>query len=575
MADQQKFNKRLKGGAILLVIGLLIAFVAFLLMLRSNGISRDVIKLDRSWSVIYKGQKTAVENLSNYTFPQKIKAGDSLVFESGAHLHIPWRAVLRIRSYHNAIAVYENEKLVYKYDTLNTGTSFIGSGYHYVYLDPNEENPNLKVVFVEQVNNRKITVSSFDLLPVEYVLSDFPARHIFALVVGIFLVLFGILAVLVGAVTLFYNTAYFRALMIGFLSFLLGTWTLCYTKVIQTVSFNFGLNTTLEYFCLYLSALPFTLLLWNMHKSHLSRIQNACFKILIAYEIAFTTTTTFLHLNSIVFYPRTLVIFHVSVVVGFALFISAGTLYSKKVDAAGRILTQGVAVFGLSLLVDLVRFHLNKAITIDVPLLDMTVVPIGTLILVLLLVQSYIIHLFYILEDRAEKGVLATMAYIDSLTGLYNRAKCQQIFELLDKGFGDYAVVSIDMNGLKVVNDEHGHNEGDRFIKTFATVLKEAFTGIGTTIREGGDEFLAIVRSEHVADVGDAVAKMNGLMKKKSAELPIPLEAAYGIAFKHELLKNAFSVAEESRIEAEMVYRLADKRMYAMKAKMKSEYKRQ
>ena len=552
--------------AILLVIGLLILFSAFLLMLRSNGISRDVVKLDRGWSVTYKGQKSSVENISNYTFPQKIRAGDSLIFEGTFSSEIPLRSVLRIRTFHNAIAVYENGELLYKYDTCNTGMSFIGSGYHYIYLNPDKVKRDLRVVFVEQVDNRKISFSSFTLLPVEYVLSDYPARHIFALIVGVFLVLFGILAVLVGAVTRFYNISYFRVLMIGFLSFLLGTWTLCYTKVIQTVSYNFGLNTTLEYFCLYLSALPFTLLLWNMHKGHFTRFQNICFKVLIAYEITFTTATTFLHLNNIVFYPRSLVVFHASVVVGFALFLYAGTLYSKKMDFAGRILTQGVLIFGLTMLVDLVRFHLDRAITIDIPLLEVTWLPMGTLILVLLLVQSYIVHLFYILEDRAEKGVLATMAYIDALTKLYNRAKCQQIFDILDKKYSDYAVVSIDLNGLKHVNDNYGHNEGDKLIKTFAEVFKDAFSGIGTAIRVGGDEFLAIVRSEHVAEVDGALAKMAELQKIRSAELPIPLEAAYGVAYSHELF------SEENRnVEAEKVYHLADERMYAMKSAMKSE----
>jgi diguanylate cyclase (GGDEF)-like protein len=162
------------------------------------------------------------------------------------------------------------------------------------------------------------------------------------------------------------------------------------------------------------------------------------------------------------------------------------------------------------------------------------------------------------------------MAYLDALTGLFNRAKCQQIFDILDKSFGDYAFVSIDMNGLKAVNDKYGHNEGDRFIKAFAEVFKEAFKGVGTTIRVGGDEFLAIVRSEHVADVKSAVKKMTELQRECSAKLPIPLEVAYGTAFKHEFLEYSFSVAEEQRIDAEKVYHLADERMYAMKSSMKS-----
>ena len=143
---------------------------------------------------------------------------------------------------------------------------------------------------------------------------------------------------------------------------------------------------------------------------------------------------------------------------------------------------------------------------------------------------------------------------------------------MLDKGFSDYAIVSIDMNGLKLANDNYGHNAGDTLIKTFANVFREAFAGIGTTIRVGGDEFLAIVRSEHVSDVDSALAKMAELQKTKSVDLPVPLEAAYGIAYRHELFKDEFiESAENIRVEAENVYHLADERMYAMKASMKSE----
>ena len=50
--------------------------------------------------------------------------------------------------------------------------------------------------------------------------------------------------------------------------------------------------------------------------------------------------------------------------------------------------------------------------------------------------------------------------------------------------------------------------------------------------------------------------------------LPIPLEAAYGVAYSHELVSE--NSGENRSVEAEKVYHLADERMYAMKAQMKS-----
>lgn len=570
MVEPEKIHKQYLWVTSVSAVVLLLLFIVFLGAVRSNGVAPQHVRLDKGWTVTYKGEKTEIESLVNYTFPQNLKSGDSLILEGIIPARFLSNSIFRFRTAHTAVEVFENDKSVYEY---GKNRAFPGCGYHYVHLN-HDEPQKLKVVLVEKVDNRKIVFSKYELMPEEYVVSDYSSHHIFALVIGIFLILFGALAVLVGAVMRIYGVNYFRLLMIGLLSFTFGTWTMCYTKLIQIVSYNLTLNTTLEYICLYFAPIPFTLLLWNMHQTRLGRSKTLIMKFLVCYEIVYLLVASVLHFTGLFFYPKLLAFFHVVVFSGLAYFIFSGILYNRKMDESGKILSRGVLFFVVMVVADLFRFNLTRYIATDNPLLESSWIPLGTLGFVLLLVQSYVVYLVYILEDRAEKGALATMAYLDALTGLYNRAKCQQIFEILDKSFGDYAFVSIDMNGLKVVNDHYGHNEGDRFIKTFADVFREAFKGVGTTIRVGGDEFLAIVRSEHVADVGGAISKMMELQKTSSANLPVPLEVAYGIAFKHEFLKYSFSVAEEKGVDAEKVYHLADERMYAMKSSMKSKLTR-
>ena len=210
-------------------------------------------------------------------------------------------------------------------------------------------------------------------------------------------------------------------------------------------------------------------------------------------------------------------------------------------------------------------FHLEHTI------LGITWLPAGTLAFVILLVMSYIVYMYRLMSAKTEKDVLKEIAYRDSLTGIYNRAKSQRIFSSLNSTSADFAFVSIDMNGLKLINDRYGHNEGDRQLKAFATAFHDAFAEVGTTIRLGGDEFLAIVRHEHIAEVDTALAKMAELQKELSANLLTPLEAAYGVAYRHELSKDKNAHSKEmAQVEPEKVYQLADERMYAMKSVMKS-----
>lgn len=566
MIETERIHKQYLWVTSVSAVVLLLLFVVFLVAVRSNGVAPQHVRLDKGWTVTYKGEITGVESLVNYTFPKKLMSGDSLILEGKISANQIEHPIFRFRTVHSAVEVFENGKSVYEY---GKDRVFPGCGYHYVHLN-HGDHQKLKVVLVEKIDNRKITFSKYELVPEEYAVSDYSSRHIFALVIGIFLILFGLLAVLVGAVMRIYGVNYFRLLMIGLLSFTFGTWTMCYTKLIQVVSYNLTLNTTLEYICLYFAPIPFTLLLWNMQRTRLNQYKTWVMKFLVTYEVAYLVVSSVLHFTGVLFYPQMLVFFHTVVFAGLVYFVYSGILYNKKMDESGKLLSRGILFFVVMVVADMLRFNFARYLAVDNPLLESSWIPLGTLGFVFSLVQSYVVYLVCILEDRAEKGILATMAYLDALTGLYNRAKCQQIFEILDKNFGDYAIISIDMNGLKTVNDKYGHNEGDRLIKTFAEVFKETFTGVGTAIRVGGDEFMAIVRSEHVADVNDAISNMKDLEKERSEKLPVPLEVAYGVAYKHEFLKHGFSEIEEANIEAEKVYHLADERMYAMKASMKS-----
>jgi diguanylate cyclase (GGDEF)-like protein len=293
--------------------------------------------------------------------------------------------------------------------------------------------------------------------------------------------------------------------------------------------------------------------------------------VITAIGVIILVSTTILNGTHILRFPRTLWVYHLYAMIGLGYMICTGILYNRHFDTPGKIVSAGVSVFGGFAVIDLVRFYVAKYIHMEHSVLEMTLLPIGTSAFVLLLVLSYLVYIYQLLTEKAEKDALSEIAYKDALTGLYNRTKCLQIFGVLDKGDSDYAIVSFDMNGLKLVNDNHGHRAGDKLIKAFAEVLKEAFMGIGSAIRVGGDEFLVIVRNEHVEDVKESLVMMADLQKERSAKLPIPLEVAYGIAYRHELSKGMAGSEVRKLAGTEDVYHLADERMYAMKASMKSD----
>lgn len=551
-----------------IVFGILTVVASVILLalffgVRNNGISPMRYHLDSGWSLTFNGNTSQIPSLSEYKLPRKIVAGDTLTFERILSDTLCLHPVLRFRTYHSVVAVEAGEERVYSFGDDYHGDGFVGSGFHYAFLNRKALGKKLTVTIIPQEKDAFAVMPDFDVLPENGAITDYNANHMLTIIVGVFLVLFGILSVLATLVLGFSGMVHLHFLMIGLLSLLLGLWSLCYMMVLQIFSADFAFNTTIEYLTLYLAPLPLCAFLLNMRQRSIGRKRALGIKILFAVDLVFLAVASLLHWLNIVHYTACLWIFHLYILASFAYLGSFVVELRKKSELSGKLLSWGVFFFVIIAVMDLVRYNVYRAFLYNVSFLSETWIPLGILVFVLFLLASYLVSLHKIITDKAEKDVLAAMVYVDSLTGLFNRAKCQQIFDILDKVTADYAVISIDMNGLKFVNDRYGHGMGDELLKAFADVFKVAFTGVGTTIRMGGDEFVAIVRSEHLCDVEAALQRMETLQKASAVELPIPLEVAYGVACRSE--------CGDGPVLADHVYHLADERMYAQKASMKSD----
>lgn len=161
----------------------------------------------------------------------------------------------------------------------------------------------------------------------------------------------------------------------------------------------------------------------------------------------------------------------------------------------------------------------------------------------------------------------------DALTGLLNKGayieKESELTGLLMKGRekGEkeftFAIMSIDLNYLKKVNDTMGHEEGDRYIQDSANILNAAVGENGETYRTGGDEFLAVIFGDDPEKAYQSVVKdLNNRIKEynNSKNKEIELSMAYG----HAICTSSqnYSIHDSERI--------ADKEMYECKRMMKA-----
>jgi len=175
-------------------------------------------------------------------------------------------------------------------------------------------------------------------------------------------------------------------------------------------------------------------------------------------------------------------------------------------------------------------------------------------------------------EDEARSkeemiGKISKDAYKDALTGIGNKAsyvtKINELNEEIKSGKTEFAVVMIDVNCLKIINDNYGHSAGDTYLKGVCRVICNVFKH-SPVYRIGGDEFVAILTGEDFDNRHDKVK-----------ELRTSFDQSYHRDDVEPWLRYSASVgmAEYASEDAtvELVFRRADKYMYEEKMKFKQQ----
>ena len=155
----------------------------------------------------------------------------------------------------------------------------------------------------------------------------------------------------------------------------------------------------------------------------------------------------------------------------------------------------------------------------------------------------------------------------DNLTGLKNRNSFTVDLHNIEVNSTDrYSVITIDLNGLKVINDTRGHQAGDMYIQRAAKILRDVMRDKTDYIayRVGGDEFSVIARDKSVDDLKKFIADVDALTEEGNKSNGITLTMSIGYAkFDKELDRNFASTIERSD---NMMY--DNKRMFYMKKNM-------
>src|SRR4249919_473594 len=137
-------------------------------------------------------------------------------------------------------------------------------------------------------------------------------------------------------------------------------------------------------------------------------------------------------------------------------------------------------------------------------------------------------------ELIAAQARLAHLAYHDALTDLPNRLLFQEHLEQaiarVHRGNRAVAVLFVDLDDFKLVNDSHGHTTGDELLRVVADRLRDAVRATDVVARLGGDEFLVLVAD---IDREGAVEAADRVAENIRAALSAPVRLAIGELYTH------------------------------------------
>jgi diguanylate cyclase (GGDEF)-like protein len=546
-----------------------LAFIVFFLVIGFLGTGKyksprqyPLVQLEDGWTVsrgdkVFHPDVLSDADVGITTKDQQLVLSRTLPDYSLSPATIHFRTIL------SSTEVYLDDELIYSY-----GQDYAQQGHmlpkyqNFVILPDDFAGKTLKIVITAHERNAFSGVSPVTLGNQEELARYMVQNDRLALSIGVFLVVFGIVLLILSPYLIFTARHDYSIAFSGFISVTMGIYILCYNDLFWVFSDQPSFYTFIEYFSLF--SIPAAILGFL---TSARQIYNSIIGVILwIVNLGFSLMTALLHILNLVHICHFVQWLHfIALVEGVYVIISLISTMVKKnrtnrsffqTNASTVMLILGLILLLFCSVIDIIKFNVLKFVSKGEVNASINFMTVGALMFMICLVLNYFFHCAESINEASLQLQLEGLAYSDSLTGLFNRSKCEVALAELS---GDYTIVSIDLDYLKYTNDNYGHAAGDKLLSGFAEILKNSFTDAGLIGRMGGDEFIVVLPYTDEDRIERDFKCFEDLMTYRSSlDKPIKYSASYGKACNSD-------ISSESDRTPQNVYMLADARMYEMK----------
>lgn len=549
--DLKRFSCILGAMVLVLVLSLAAACRCSTPLTTPRPLSTKI--LNTGWTYEAAGASHALEEL-----PTTLELpGDTVRFTRPiSSIILDPEDYLLLRTRYAAIRVFADDAVIYE---AGLGRDHaLGSMWHFVPVEALMGADDLTVELIRYGGETEWTL--FEILQEEpmnlrseLIFSNLPQLVFYVLT----MVASAVMLVLSVFMAVYRMPALANTLSLAIFIFLSGSWVLLDCKISTIWGGDFAIAYFLCYAAIFLLPVPFLTFLCSMLK------RKKCPLFYLSWVVLANALVCFLlHIAGIVTIRQSSITVQILCVAAMLVaFRELGHSVLRRRETGAKFTFFGTCCIFLCALIALGMHAMGGHLALykTIPF------GVGFVILMLTMIVDAMRSAARFWQDRAYSERYRMLAVQDSMTHLRNRNAFQMgIQQLAVVKPRRLAMVVLDLDCLKFINDHYGHHIGDQAICTVAQCIQDVFQPLGHCFRIGGDEFCVIVSDERkIASVPAAAERVVSDLRQKSMS-GVSLNVSYGWA------SGTFTEnVPITPVDVERIFKEADDNMYRYKQEHK------